>query len=144
MVNVAILLRLLLFYLLPGVFALRFLFLLLTTKSSATRRQAAVGFVVLAALLTFFVFRSYHIDKDWELAELGTYQLTNYPSCQPCLLELREDNIFVVRQNDSIRETGRWRFESGQDYWITYLNETDQLGSGKYRYSDYYLKHPQR
>ena len=143
MVNIAILIRLLLFYCLPGVFALRFLFLLLTAKNSATRRKAAVGFAALAALLTFFVFRSHQVDKEWEQAELGTYHLTHYPNCRPCELELREKNAFVVRQHDSIRETGHWHFESGQDYWITYLNEYDQLGSGKYQYTEYHLKYPQ-
>ncbi len=144
MVNIAVLLRLLLFYFLPGVFALRFLFLLLTAKNSATRRKAAVGVVALSALLIFFVFRSYRVDKDWEQAELGTYHLTHYPNCRPCELELRENNAFVVRQHDSMRETGHWRFESVQDYWITYLNESDQLGNGKYQYTEYHLKHPRR
>ncbi|MDO7852139.1 hypothetical protein [Hymenobacter convexus] len=144
MVNIAILMRLLLFYFLPGVFALRFLFQLLTTKSRATRRRAAVGFIALVALLSFFVFRTYQIDKDWEQDEIGTYQLTDYPNCRPCVLELRENNVFVVQQQDSIRETGHWRFESGQDYWITYLNEHDQLGTGNYQYTKYHLKHPRR
>lgn len=142
--NIAVLLRLLFFYFLPGVFALRFLFLLLIAKNSATKRKAVVGFVALAALLAFFVFRNYQVDKEWEQSEMGTYRLTHYPKCRPCELELRENNDFVVRQHDSIRETGHWRFESGQDYWITYLNERDQLGSGKYQYTEYYLKHPRQ
>ncbi|HEX8330328.1 MAG TPA: hypothetical protein VF629_22550 [Hymenobacter sp.] len=144
MVNIAILLSLLLFYILPGVFALRFLFLLLSAKNSATRRKAAVGFVALAALLIFFVFRKQQLDKDREQDKLGTYYLTHYPNCRPCELELRENNTFVVRQYNAIRATGRWRFESGQDYWITYLNEHDQLGSGKYQYTEYRLKHGRR
>ncbi|MBO2011004.1 hypothetical protein [Hymenobacter negativus] len=144
MVNVAILFRVLLFYFLPGVYALRFLFLFVTAQSTPKKRKAALGFVGMIALLAFFIFSSYRVDKNWERNELGTYQLTAYPNCRPCELELRENNVFVVRQQDSIRETGHWRFESGQDYWITYLNEYDQLGRGKYSYTKYHLTHPRR
>ncbi|MBF9220492.1 hypothetical protein [Hymenobacter ruricola] len=144
MVSVAILLGLLLFYFVPGVLALCCLVRFFGTRNPAKRRKAAVGFVALVALPAYFVFNRYRVDQEWEQQELGTYQLTNYPNCRPCELELRENNVFVVRQQDAVRETGRWHFESGQDYWITYLNEYDQLGSGKYSYTNYHLKHPPR
>lgn len=143
MVGPAIFFNILLFYFLPGIFALRALYILLTTQNPVRKRKATISLVALVALLTFFAYNSYRVDNDWEQRALGIYQLTSYPNCPACVLELREENVFVVRHYNSIRETGHWRFESGQDYWITYLNEHDQLGSGKYRYTKYHLKYPQ-
>lgn len=141
MINFTVLFRLLFFYFLPGVSALCCLVLLITTKNRDKRRKTAFGIVVATTLLAYFVFNNYRSEKIAEQDELGVYQLTDYPGCYLCTLELQENNVFVVRQRNSIRETGTWRYESGRDYWITYLNKYDQLGSGKYRYKEYHLKH---
>ncbi|UOQ70763.1 hypothetical protein [Hymenobacter cellulosilyticus] len=78
-------------------------------------------------------------QREADLSQVGLYYLTAYPQCRPCTLELKENNRFVIRDSTSVKETGPWRYESGQDYWITYLNTSDQLGSGKYAYSGYRL-----
>ena len=73
--------------------------------------------------------------------QVGLYFLTNYPNCDNCILELKEDLTYTVKQNEKILETSNWHYESGGDYWITYLdNDRHQLGSGDYRYKKYKLK----
>lgn len=82
-------------------------------------------------------------QKKSQLEHVGIYYLTNYPNCEHCILVLNEDQTCQVTSNDSILEKSNWHFESGGDYWITYIG-TDgrQLGSGIYTYKRYKLKYP--
>jgi hypothetical protein len=54
-------------------------------------------------------------------------------------LELFKNNTYEVRKDTTVFEEGQWHFESGSDYWITYIGENGQLGSGKYIYVPEYL-----
>ncbi len=128
-------------YVVPGVLALAAVIRLLTTKGYNGKLKASIVLAMVICFWSYLTFYHYDSENKAVRAQVGTYQLTHYPGCYPCELELKEDNKFVVRQHNSIRETGTWRFESGQDYWITYLNESGQLGTGNYRYQENHLKH---
>ena len=94
--------------------------------------------------LLLFSFKSCqdnHYKKN-QLSVVGIYYLTNYPKCDSCLLELKEDMTFTIEKNGKVIEQSNWHYEVGGDYWITYLNnDRSQLGSGEYAYEDYKLKY---
>lgn len=129
-------------YAVPVVLAVLGLRNLLASKKRQKPAKGVIQLVFAISLLSYFLI-NHHRSKRREVeAQLGTYELEQYPGCHPCSLELQENNIFVVKSNNVIKEIGQWHYESGQDYWITYLNEHDQLGFGSYKYTSYKLKHP--
>ena len=80
--------------------------------------------------------------KNEQLRQVGIYYLTNYPDCENCILELKEDMTYEVRNNGNVIKKSDWHYESGGDYWITYLdNDNHQLGSGDYSYQKYKRKY---
>ncbi|HEX8326277.1 MAG TPA: hypothetical protein VF629_01965 [Hymenobacter sp.] len=90
--------------------------------------------VITGSLLVGFAYSQYSFHQQDEAKYIGVYALTQYPRCPTCVLYLESDNRYEVRQGTSVKEAGPWRYESGGDYWIVYINETEQLGNGKYSY----------
>jgi hypothetical protein len=92
----------------------------------------------------FFIFKSCQDNnyKNNQLDQVGIYYLTNYPNCDSCYIELNENMTYKIINKGQKVKNGDWHYESGGDYWITYLNgERDQLGSGTYSYTNYKLKY---
>jgi hypothetical protein len=128
-------------FVLLALFALGFLYL--TFKVKRSRKP----WTLLAAILSIcliFSFRSFRAEayRYSQLDQIGVYYLTNYPGCEDCILELKEDMTYDVRNKGKILETSDWHYESGGDYWITYLDfDRHQLGSGDYAFKKYHKKY---
>lgn len=119
-------------------------FLLLTFSSKKYKKIWTIIASVIFGYL-FFYFKSCQQQnyKQNQLSVVGTYYLTNYPDCNSCYLELKEDKTYVIVNKGKIVESSNWHYEVGGDYWITYLdNDKCQLGFGNYIYRDYKLKYP--
>ena len=113
-----------------GLLAFVFLFLVFKVKPKEKVWMLAGS---LFSYFLFFSFRSHLNDLylDNQRDQVGIYYLTNYPDCDNCILELKEDHTYEVRDDYKILEQSDWHYESGGDYWITYLdNDNHQLGSG--------------
>jgi hypothetical protein len=93
--------------------------------------------ILWACLIGGVSYRQQAVQRAAEKEYIGAYPLTHYPQCPACVLYLQADNQYEVRQGSHIRERGPWRYESGADYWIVYLNDKVQLASGKYRYASH-------
>ena len=137
-------LLLFLLYAVPALMVVVGMAILFRGKGLASRIIATVLLVVAGSSLLVLVLYRHASKKQLESEKLGFYELTSYPSCYPCTLELQDDNVFVVRNYATIKETGSWSYETGMDYFITHLNEHDQLGYGKYEYTEYKLRYPNR
>lgn len=86
--------------------------------------------------LILFASWMYYVNRSNELMNVGKYSLTEYPNCNPCILELKTNNLYEVKDDEKVVEVGKWRYDSGGDFWIVELVEHGQLGSGKLTYSD--------
>jgi hypothetical protein len=134
----------LLIFVLLGVCGLAFIFLTFKVRRSNKPWTLLTSFLF---IFLIFCFRSCEINgyKNSQLHQVGIYYLTNFPNCDDCILELKEDMTYQVRSKNKVIENSNWHFESGGDYWITYLdNDRSQLGSGDYAYKKYHLKYPEQ
>jgi hypothetical protein len=87
------------------------------------------------ASLTFCFYLQWQKHRKEELQYVGTYYLTEYPNCPTCVAVLKRNNTYKVLDGENEIEKGNWRFESGGDYFILYMdNDKYQLGSGKFSY----------
>ena len=128
-------------YIFLALFCLGFLILTFTSPKP-TRPWTFIGSACFAFL--FFKFKSCEKEqyRQNQLDHVGIYWLTEYPNCNSCYLELKEDMTYVIVNKAKIVETSNWHYEMGGDYFITFLNnDRDQLGSGAYAYRDYKLKY---
>jgi hypothetical protein len=103
-----------------------------STLKLACLRKAGIG----SFLFLCFAGNNYQNHKNAEAEYVGIYTLTSYPNCAACRLYIEPDNYYEVRESRTVKERGEWRYESGGDYWIVYVNEDEQLGVGNYSYSD--------
>jgi hypothetical protein len=111
-----------------------------SSKKPKLLLKSAIWFLVLC-WLKLGKDKSYQRDQ---MHEIGIYYLTNYPDCDSCYVELKEDMTYNLVKNDTIIETSDWHFESGGDYWILHMDkDKKQLGSGEFGYKKYKLKYPQ-
>ena len=94
---------------------------------------AAVGFGLL--LTAFILTQQKH--RKLEVLYVGKYMLTEYPNCSPCILMLDANSTYKVVEKGAVKEEGEWHLETGDDYFILYLDHKNhRLGSGKFAYSD--------
>ena len=129
-------------FLLLGLASVVFLILILTAKKSF-KPWTLLGSIFFCAFL-LFSYKSClnEAHRKSQLNQVGIYYLTKYHNCDSCILELKEDLTYQVRSKDKIVEESNWHYESGRDYWITWLdNHRHQLGSGDYSYEHYKLKY---
>lgn len=129
-------------YFILGLTSIVFFVLTFTTK-----KQNKIWTGVAGLFFTFllFNFKSYESDnyKKNQLSQVGFYYLTNYPNCDSCVLELKENQMYQVTKRGQIIEQSNWHYEVGGDYFIVYLdNDKHQLGSGDFVYEKYKLKYP--
>ena len=124
-----------LIYALLTIFVLVALGKLIWPRKENNRKWAFFWLIIALIPLTLFSYSQYINHRTSELEEVGVYHLTQYPNCESCLLELKEDNSYSVSKADKIIENGKWHNESGGDYWITYIGESGQLGNDIYRYN---------
>ncbi|HEX8425918.1 hypothetical protein [Hymenobacter sp.] len=127
-------------YAVLGGYGLYWLIRFFTAATPASRRGCLIRSSIGAVLFACFVGNIYRNHLKAEADQTGVYQLSSYPDCASCVLELKPHNYYEVRQGQIVKEQGPWRFESGDDNWIVYLNEDDQLGTGQYSYNDYTLR----
>lgn len=112
-----------------------------------TAKKSYKPWTLFCSILCCFLFFSYKscFDKAYQQSQLnhvGFYYLIQYPNCDSCILELKEDMTYEIRNKGRIIEKSNWHYESGGDYWITWLdNDKKQLGSGDYAYEHYKLKY---
>ncbi len=112
-----------------------FIFLIGLIKSKGKQiKKRLIWLIISTVLLIFYSYAQYSSHRKAELDYVGIYQLTEYPDCDSCILELNSDNLYIVREKQNIMEKGKWKYKSEGDYWIVYLGEFGQLGTGKYRY----------
>lgn len=135
----------LIIYIIYGIFLIGGISFLVLAWLATTNKLKIIYFlfgIISIICFTGILLSSRNALRKSELDYVGTYDLDNYPNCQNCILELKENNTFIVQnQNDNIvLEKGDWHYESGGDYIIVYINgESDQLGSGKFSYSNLIL-----
>ena len=131
-------------YLLLAIGGLVFLFFTFRVKRSI-KPFTLLGFGLFVFLIAKYSSHNKEVYRDWQLQHVGIYYLTDHPDCDSCVLELKEDMTYEVRSGNKVIEKSNWHFESGGDYWITYLDhDRHQLGAGDYAYKKYKLKYPDR
>ncbi|MBO0358281.1 hypothetical protein J0X19_10030 [Hymenobacter sp. BT186] len=106
----------------------------LKPNSTVRRGGAIIRLLAGVALLAGFAGKMHYNYESGKAEHIGTYSLTSYPNCSDCTIHLYPNDKYEVRQGQQIKEHGPWRYETGDDYWIVYLNEDDQLGVGQYSY----------
>ncbi len=129
-------------YFILGLPCIIFLILTITSKKSS-KEWNFLSSLMFGSL--FFYFKSCQDEsyKRDQLSVVGVYYLDNYPNCDSCYLELKENMKYIIVNKGEIIEQSNWHFEAGGDYFILYLdNDRNQLGSGKYSYQHYQLKYP--
>ena len=120
------------------------IFLYWTFKTNQ-KNKIWTGIAVLFFVFLIFKFKSYLADsyKESQRSHVGLYYLTNYPNCDSCILELKENKSYEIKKQGTIIEYSDWNYEVGGDYFILYLDSNKhQLGSGDYSYEKYKLKYP--
>jgi hypothetical protein len=126
-------------YFILGIATISFLVLTFKRKNKLISGLATIIFGFL--LYNFYSLQSKNY-KENQLSQVGLYYLTEYPNCDSCIIELKENQTYKVKNNEQVIEKGNWHYEIGGDYWITYLNNDNyQLGNGKFRYSKYEPKY---
>lgn len=108
--------------------------LLLILRGKKFRTKGITYLLIGLIPLTVFSYNQYSNHKDAEIKFVGFYYLTEYPDCNPCKLNLKENNTFTVYNGKEEIERGKWKYRSGGDYWIVDIGKYGQLGSGKYKY----------
>ena len=104
---------------------------------------SSIAGLIFVGLIVWLKICQFQDRRQENLEAVGIYYLTNYPDCNSCSIELKEDLTYAVLKTNAVLETGDWHTDSYADFWATYLNgERDQLGSGKYEYKTYALKYP--
>jgi hypothetical protein len=119
------------------------IFFRLTIKAKRQKKIGA-GIAGLFCIFLLFNYKSCVADsyKKNQLTRVGLYYLTNYPDCDSCVLELKENQTYQITKRGQIIEQSNWHYEVGGDYFILYLgNDNHQLGSGDYAYEKYKLKY---
>ncbi len=111
--------------------------LALRTKSLLRKILCFISSIVFFLLFGRQRYNDESGHRKWELENVGTYYLTDYPGCDSCRAMLNEDNSYrVIKKDGSLLEKGDWHFESGGDYLIVYMNsKRDELGNGRFQYS---------
>jgi hypothetical protein len=128
-------------YFVLGIACIFFVRLTFTTKR---QNKIWTGFAGLFFIFLLFKYHSYLSNsyKKNQLSQVGLYYLTNYPNCDSCVLELKENQTYQIKRKGQIIEQSNWHYEVGGDYFILYLdNDKHQLGSGDYAYEKYNLKY---
>jgi len=129
-------------YLTLGAFC--FLFLIAVFLVKRWYKIIAIACLVLCSyfLIRFKLYND-ESERKSQLDHVGIYYLSKYPNCDSCYIQLNENMKYKVFKRGQEIEQGDWHYESGSDYWITYLNgERDQLGFGIYTYTNYRLGYP--
>ncbi|WP_430408254.1 hypothetical protein [Kordia sp.] len=67
----------------------------------------------------------------------GQYVLKAYPNCEPCLLNIENDNTYFINTNIEVIKQGTWSYKNG-DKNIIILGENKQLGIEEFAYDTYY------
>ena len=130
-----------LIYVLLGLTGVVF-FLWTYTSKKVRKPWTLLGGLFFTFLLFYFKSCQNENYKRNQLSQVGKYYLTDYPNCKSCYIELKENMTYNVIDDGKIIETSNWHYESGGDYWITYLdNDKYQLGNGKFNYKKYELKY---
>ncbi len=116
-------------------------FLILGLLSKTTKRTFFNICIFFGFVLIVFKSCQYNSYLNNQNNQVGIYYLTNYPNCDSCYLELKENMTYIIVKDGENIRNGTWHHESGGDYWITYLDgKKHQLGSGDYSYTNYKLK----
>jgi hypothetical protein len=111
------------------------------------KKSALLSFVIFLSLLIWYSYTQHQHKKSNQLSEVGVYDLTNYPNCPKCKIELSENLTFKVINESEVLEKGRWNYELGGDYSTThlyshrYLKKDEQLGYGRFEYKKYQLRY---
>lgn len=130
------------FYFVLGASGLILLILTFASKRRVKPWTLAGGLGFLA-FLGYLLYEDRIGYKERQLQQVGTYYLTSYPSCDSCVLELKDDMTYEIRSKGNVIETSNWHYEVGGDYWILYLDyDRKQLGSGYYAYKKSILRNP--
>ena len=112
----------------------------LGADSSRKKRYLITSSIV----FLLFTFLKSGKDRSYlqaQMGEVGIYYLTDYPNCDSCYIDLKENMTYNIINQGKVVETSNWHHEEGGDYWITYLNnDRYQLGSGEMAYKKYKLK----
>lgn len=128
-------------YIVLGLACLLFFGIAITGKG---KNKIWAGIAGLLFIYLIFQYKSYLSDsyKKSQLSQVGFYYLSNYPNCDTCVLELKENQTYEIKKNGLIIEQSNWQYNIGGDYFILYLdNKKHQLGSGDYTYGKYVLKY---
>ncbi|UYZ62318.1 hypothetical protein [Hymenobacter weizhouensis] len=124
-------------YALLGAYSIYFFIRWRTVSPLESRRSYVFLFGISVGLLILFGGSQYYNHQIAAKEYIGVYSLSAYPNCPTCQLYLKADNYYEVRQEQIIKERGPWRYESGGDYWIVYINTQEQLGSGPFQYTTF-------
>jgi hypothetical protein len=103
-------------------------------SNHSVRKTNVIWLIALSLPFLIFVISNVHKHRQHTLRYVGTYYLSSYPNCDGCKLELNRNMRYRVFNDIKTFESGKWHFESGGDYTITYIGKSEQLGSGIFLY----------
>lgn len=86
--------------------------------------------ILYIAVFSFFQLRK---TSGMEIQHVGEYKLTNYPNCNDCNMELLDDNTYTIKNSGKLIESGKWKLETGDDYYVIELNNGKLFGYNEYR-----------
>lgn len=108
---------------------------ILLSKNFAKR----ILFLFIFLVIVCIVLLTIHDDRidylKYRADHLGTYYLVSYPKCSTCVLVLKDDNTFEVKQQNRILEKGAWDLKFNYNFCMN--NDGDQLGTGRFQYYDF-------
>ncbi|MEM6719612.1 MAG: hypothetical protein AAF611_09870 [Bacteroidota bacterium] len=71
-------------------------------------------------------------ERNLEFNYAGTYYLNQYPYCDACVLNLKENNVYIVTKKGYQIEKGTWKYL--KDSYSVQIGTDGQLGDGDYKY----------
>ncbi|MCX6182751.1 MAG: hypothetical protein NT150_12575 [Bacteroidetes bacterium] len=110
-------------------------FVFLTIKYAGNRRKFfGASLIVSIGLYSIWIGTKDNWKNDIGQKHVGKYELTAYPNCSDCILELSKDNSYKIYNKNQEFEDGTWSYFDDGDIGFIEFDNDGQLGFNKYAY----------
>ena len=79
-----------------------------------------------------------HTKENWkkelDKGYVGKYELTKYKNCSDCILELKNNNSYIIYNKTDNFENGSWKYFDDGDISFIEFDNGGQLGNNQYEY----------
>lgn len=106
---------------------------LVIVKRNKARPVFLIVLLSVCACYTYLIFRPTWKDET-AMKYAGKYELTRYPGCSNCTLELFKDYSYLIYNKSGTKEIGKWKyFDDGDVFYVEFPNGS-MLGFDEYSY----------